>query len=260
VGCIIKCADVLEGKRIKFVYGEPALIAEAGGSPHLVVGDLHIGMERELQARGIHVTKMAGRMSKRMLGIAEEFGAKSVVIIGDVKHSILYPERYESREISSFFDSLARLDVVVVAGNHDAHLREIVSCDVRDELSIDGISFSHGNKNPTQKEMDADYLVTAHSHACVRMRDSVGTFYEQKVWLVSEPNKKKAGALYENHNKKMKLVMMPAFNDLIMGTSVTKGLKSTISPMLRSGLFSARKTDIYSLLGEAIDLKLLNIT
>ncbi|HVC58099.1 MAG TPA: hypothetical protein VND15_01335 [Candidatus Acidoferrales bacterium] len=250
----------MEGKRIKFVYGEPALIAEAGGSPHLVVGDLHIGMERELQARGIHVTKMAGRMSKRMLGIAEEFGAKSVVIIGDVKHSILYPERYESREISSFFDSLARLDVVVVAGNHDAHLREIVSCDVRDELSIDGISFSHGNKNPTQKEMDADYLVTAHSHACVRMRDSVGTFYEQKVWLVSEPNKKKAGALYENHNKKMKLVMMPAFNDLIMGTSVTKGLKSTISPMLRSGLFSARKTDIYSLLGEAIDLKLLNIT
>jgi uncharacterized protein len=255
--CIIKRDDAVEGERIKFAYGEPALVADAGGREHLVVGDIHIGMERELQARGIHVTKMAERMSKRILGIAQEFGVKSLIIIGDVKHSILYPERYESREIKAFFDALSGLDVVVVPGNHDAHLRDIVDCEVKDELVIDRMAFAHGNRNPTDAEIKADYLITAHSHASVKFRDSTGTFYEQKVWLVSELSARKAASAYESYNKKLRLVMMPAFNDLIMGTAITKGLKSSISPMLRSGLFSARKTDVYNLLGEAIDLRLI---
>ncbi|MDE1833261.1 MAG: metallophosphoesterase, partial [Candidatus Micrarchaeota archaeon] len=250
----------LEARRIKFAYGEPALVADAGGEGHLVVGDLHIGMERELQAKGIHVSRMAERMSKRILGIAAEFEVKRLIIIGDVKHSILYPERYESREIASFFDALRGLEVIVVPGNHDAHLREIADCEVREELVLGGVAFAHGNRNPTEAEMMADYLVTAHSHACVRMRDSVGAFYEQKVWLVSELNRRKAAASYGDYSKRLKLVMMPAFNDLIMGTAVTRGLKNTISPMLRSGLFSSRKTDVYNLLGEAIDLKLLRLT
>ncbi|MDE1810549.1 MAG: metallophosphoesterase [Candidatus Micrarchaeota archaeon] len=247
----------MEKKRIKFVYSEPALVAEADGKEHLVVGDLHIGMEKELSAKGIHVSKMAERMSKRILGLADEFGTKSVIILGDVKHSILYPEKYEAREIKSFFESLGKLEVVVVAGNHDAHLREIAGCEVKDELTVGKISFSHGNSNPESNAMRSDYLVTAHSHACVRMRDSLGTVYEQKVWLVSELNKRKASASYEGYNKSMKMVMMPAFNDLIMGSAITKGLKGSISPMFRSGLFSVRKTEVYNLLGEAIDLKLL---
>jgi metallophosphoesterase superfamily enzyme len=78
-------------KNLRFVYDEPALIVNADGAEHLVVPDLHIGMELGLSRKGVHLFNATDRMAERIKRIMR-FSLENLIILGDVKESILYPE------------------------------------------------------------------------------------------------------------------------------------------------------------------------
>ncbi len=237
-------------ENVMFILDEPALVIDENGKRYLVVGDLHIGLEARFRGRGVHVYGLAENMAKKIKRIMNEFGANSLIVLGDVKDSVLYPDSYELRNIKSFFDALKEIEVVVAEGNHDAHLEEITGIRLRKEILLGRYALFHGNAFPTAGAMKRDYLITAHSHVGVTLKDEKGTIYRYKAWMVSSVSKK-AGEYYRGYNKKAKLISMPAFNDLILGTGVEQlSKKENLNPLLRNGIFNYSRAEVYLLNGE----------
>ena len=231
---------------IKFVYDEPAMMISAGGEDHLVVGDLHIGIELGLSRKGVHLFGATENMAERIKKIMKEFSLGKMIILGDVKNSILYPESSEVRLLKSFFESLSRFDISIVAGNHDAHLSEIIGHEVKRELVLDNFGFLHGNRKPDEPMMMLDCIISAHDHLAIKIKDRNGAIYEQKAWGIYKLSKSRAKLDYDRFNEKIRLVSMPAFNDLIMGVTVDRLSASRLNPLLSKGIFSLRSAEIYN--------------
>jgi hypothetical protein len=240
-------------ENIKFAYDEAAVIVTTGGKNYVVIGDLHIGTEMTLFKKGIKLYGAVEQMEKKIKSISRHFKAKSIIILGDVKDTILYPEALEILELKEFFKALDGYDITVVAGNHDAHLEEIVNCKMVDELVLGNFAFLHGHRWPSENAMKAKYLFAGHNHVAVSMKDKNGAFYNQKAWLVSKFNKKRGLERYPNANKEITLIVLPAFNDLITGMPVGSELEGeNISPLFRNGVFDYKTAKVYSLRGDII--------
>jgi uncharacterized protein len=242
-------------KNIKFIYDEPALVANVKGKEYLVIADLHIGMELELSKKGVHLFNATDKLVERIKNIMKEFSLHDIIILGDVKQSILYPEIAEIKLLKKFFRELDGFEIKIVAGNHDAHLSEIIGHEVTKELIIGEFGFVHGNRKPSVEMMVLDYIISAHEHIAVRITEKSGAYYEQKAWALYDINKKEASANYEKFNDKIRLVSMPAFNDLIMGTTIDKKSKSRLNPLLSNNIFDYKSVDIYNLFGQKISLE-----
>ncbi|MCL5430663.1 MAG: metallophosphoesterase [Candidatus Marsarchaeota archaeon] len=242
--------------RIKFAFDECAAIVRPTGSKKnfLVVGDLHIGTERKFRDRGVHVYEAVDTVASRIMKLAEEFAFKDIIILGDVKDSILYPEKPERDEIKRFFSALKSFDITITTGNHDPHLEEVVDCNMAEELVIGDFAFLHGHRWPSQKAMMAEYILVGHNHVAISLSDRYGGIYRQKGWLVSKINKKRAAGKYNDYNEDAKLVVLPAFNDLILGMPVNEVLnnKENLNPLLRNGIFDYNKAKVYSLRGDLV--------
>lgn len=238
-------------KSIKFVYDEPALVINAEGREHLVIGDLHIGMELGLSKKGVHLFGATERMADRIKRIMHVFSLDSMIMLGDIKESILYPEASEVKLLRNFFKELEPFDIRIVSGNHDAHLDEVIDHHVERELILGNFGFTHGNKRPDQRMMSLDYIISAHEHLAVRIMDGNKALYEQKAWGIYGVNKSVAKPIYPDFNERIRLISMPAFNELIMGAAIEKG-KPRMNPMLANNVFSSRSAEIYNLLGQRV--------
>jgi uncharacterized protein len=241
-------------KNIMFVYDEPALVMESGRSKYLVIGDLHIGMEIGFSKKGIHLFNATERMSDRIIKIMKEFSLNDIIILGDVKNSILYPETSEIRLLKEFFEQLKEFNIKIVSGNHDAHLDKIIEHEVEKELIIGNFGFMHGNRKPSEEMMTLDYIISAHDHIAVRISEPNGAFYDQKAWALYELNKEKAQSAYEKFNASIKLISMPAFNDLIIGTPVEKSPREKLNPLLSADIFDHRSLNVYNLAGQRMKM------
>ncbi|MDE1868657.1 MAG: hypothetical protein KGH60_01690 [Candidatus Micrarchaeota archaeon] len=73
-------------ERIKFLYNEPAAIISADGVSYLVVGDIHIGLEREFSKKGIHVPNSAELMAERIRRLMKENSLTRMIILGDINY------------------------------------------------------------------------------------------------------------------------------------------------------------------------------
>ena len=235
---------------IKFVYGSPAMVVGKGRRSYVVVGDIHIGMESKLRRLGIRLYDTAASMARDILRIASEFGISRAILLGDIKDQVLRPESPERFAISNFFNILSPLDITVVRGNHDAYLSEMLSVPIVDELTAGNFSFTHGNSWPSEKAMQSKYLITAHNHAALSIKDINGAVYSRKAWVVAGINPEEASARYSRFNKSIKLVIMPAFNDMILGHPVNAGESRGLGPLLQNRIFETETASVYSLEGQ----------
>ena len=240
-------------ENIKFVYNEPAMIVNADGREHLVIADLHIGMELGLSRKGVHLFGASERMADRINAIMKSFSLDSIIMLGDIKESILYPEAAEARLLKRFFEELEGFEIRIISGNHDAHLEEVIGRGVEKEVIIGNFGFMHGNRKPDERFMLLDYIVSGHEHLAVRIKERNGASYDYKAWAVYGVNKSAAKAEYKRFNENIKLVSMPAFNELIHGRAIEKGKKG-MNPMLTNKIFSGSRVEVYSLLGQRISL------
>lgn len=241
-------------ERVKFIYNEAAVIVTAEDVSHLVIGDLHIGAEKKLINRGIRVYSAVEAMAKKVKKLMGEFSLNNIIILGDVKDTILYPDSWELNELRKFFSLLSEYRIAVIRGNHDAHLEELIDVEIKDELLVGDFAFMHGHKWPSEEAMMKKYVFVGHNHAAVSMVDKNKGFYSQKAWLIASLNKSKAAETYKKFNNDVKLVVLPAFNDLITGMPVNEVLEKNehLSPLFRNGVFVYGKAKIYSLRGEII--------
>ncbi len=228
---------------VSFVKGAPALLIKR--ERVLVIGDLHIGMNIKLKEAGIYFQGATERLAKNLLELYDKSGAESIAIIGDVKESITSPKFAEYKELKLFFDSLSGIKVMVAKGNHDGDLPKVLSnmgfkIRVEKELLFKDIALMHGNSWPSDYAMMKKYLIMGHGHYALEKDNS-----KEKIWLetrIARYAKKK----YDKFNKNIKLIVVPPFNELISGVSVSRETKGYL-PIFKNNIFSFEEAKVYGL-------------
>ncbi len=189
-------------------------ILSAGQS--LVIADLHIGYERELEDKGIHVSSKTNKMVKDVSSYLKSDEINRLIINGDIKHNIPSGSWQEYEEIPRAMDKwLSYVDEIhVFPGNHDGGIdayipSEIILHDVRGDI-IDGVGYFHGHASPSEKVLGADVVIVAHTHPAVTLLDSLGKREKYICWIKLD---------YDIDEKKRQAIIIPPLNPLLGGVS-----------------------------------------
>lgn len=217
----------------------------------VVVGDLHIGIEEKYSQSGIAFPNAARRTGAEIRRLCEGNNARGVVLLGDVKHSLGNLARIEREELVQFFGELRGMDIFVAKGNHDAYLGDMLSsmnieAHISKEIMFPGIALMHGNSMPSEEAVMKRYMICGHAHLAARVNG-----IDRKVWMVAPcgPGMKEG---YSKYNKRIKLVVAPAFNRLITGSRIGSQTEGHL-PFLNNRLFDFPRAKVYDLDGNELE-------
>jgi len=252
----------------------PARLIEDNSERILVVADLHIGWEVSLIEKGIHIPSQVWRIRDKLLEIVGKYKPNRIIFLGDVKHAIPRISLEEWKAIPEFFETIQKVvgDVLVTLGNHDGDLESLVPPSVKilpsSGLVVGGethIWLFHGHAWPSPEVLASELLVMGHIHPVVWFRDKFGLWMVRQVWIKVNCNGNKLARAYlkylniktdgkprETLKRRVgielndpRLIIMPAFNDLLGGVSVNRFRKHLIDPFLRSGSVNMADAEVY---------------
>ncbi|GAB3666010.1 metallophosphoesterase [Halopiger thermotolerans] len=253
--------------RVEPVPGEPAATATVDGDRALLVADYHAGYEAGLRyERGVDVPSQAPDRRERLLSLLERTAADRLVVCGDLMHSIGDPGGAERGELEVLLESVpSTVEVTVVKGNHDGQLETWFGADAADAVdrpnpdlatvtvvpgdgvTLDGVGVCHGHTWPAPDVLESDVVCLGHEHPCVRLEDEVGGSRVERAWLRGRldpaPFREYGGYddaaiswLESPDLEPPRVVVVPAFNDLVGGTWVNVPNQSFLSPFLPDGI------------------------
>lgn len=240
--------------KIKFLMDLPALLIP--DKKILVIADLHIGLEHELYKNGIVIHPQAEKFRKTIDQLIEATGARTLVVVGDVKHKVPGITYREEKEIPKLFSYLIRkVEVIVVKGNHDTYLQEILPKEVKvypsEGFRIGKYGFFHGHAWPSKDLMGCDYLFMAHIHPVIEFSDDFGYRNIEQVWVKGRLNddlvKKKYGI---DKTGQLDLIVLPTFNRLLGGVALNRVFRrNLIGPILVNKILDLKNSKAYLLDG-----------
>ncbi|WP_408957810.1 metallophosphoesterase [Natrinema sp. 74] len=239
------------------IPGEPAATATIDDERALFVADYHAGYEAGLRYdRGVDVPSRAADRRERLLSLLERTRPDRLVVLGDLMHSIGDPGGAERGELEVLFESFpAELSVTVIKGNHDGRIETWLADD--DEIDADvtvepgagvglgGVGVCHGHTWPAPAVLERDVVCLGHEHPCVRLEDEVGGSRVERAWLRGrlDPDPFRDRSEYDGVSwleregeSPPRVVVLPAFNDLVGGTWSNVTGQSFLSPFLPAGL------------------------
>ena len=251
---------------LKVVPEEAALIFKDGEDCTILVSDLHLGLEKEMAAKGFRIPPYSTKIMDRINSIAEKYAANRIVVLGDVKHSIGKVEDIDWNVLPWFFDTLLDVfaSVEVVPGNHDGGIKTLLPARVKLHQSAgivigseEKVGVTHGHSWPSQEVISCGRMVIGHSHFRYEMRDRFGARSKEAVWLFAaygiEELLHKAG-----HQGKAKgngeLIVMPPFNNLVGGQAINAKGGFDFGPVLSSGAVDSKEADIFLLDGTRVGI------
>jgi uncharacterized protein len=197
-------------------------------SNSLVIGDVHLGFEEALGRQGVLVPRFQYKdIEKRLSEILKGLPRLNEIIInGDLKHEFGSITRQEWTDIGKLIDFLLLHceKVVLVKGNHDVILFPIArkkGIEVIEYHTVGDIYICHGHLIPADKDfMRSKIIIMGNEHPAVSVRDGAR----------SETFKCFAFGKF----KDKKLIAMPSFNPLTIGTDLLK--EKFLSPFLHQDL------------------------
>ena len=148
----------------------------------LVISDLHLGYEKDLQAKGILVPPFQFKEIKEKLEkIFEKCGELNYIVVnGDLKHEFGRISSQEWKEILELIDLLAKHaeKIVTIMGNHDIILDRITNKrNVQFEktgFAIGEFYITHGHIIPENKKIKkAKTIVIGNEHPAVSLTDKI---------------------------------------------------------------------------------------
>jgi len=209
-------------------------------------------------------------MVERIISAQQATGATKLVIAGDLKHSISAITEQEGLEVPRALEELSAAfeEVVVVPGNHDGRIEELVpkrAANVRlapagGHLCRGGLLVIHGHAWPDPAlAKRARGLAVAHNHTAIALEDALGRVHKEACWARGRVNpekwKDKTGA--SNYPE---VILLPPFNELCTGVPVNVPGVTPIGPLLREGCVDLPRAQVYLLdgvfLGRVRDLEL----
>jgi len=224
----------------------------------LLVSDLHLGLEKEMAKKGFRLPPYSMKMVERLRDMAQEYGARRLAVLGDVKHTVGKVEDIDWSVIPWFFDTMLDLfeSVEVVPGNHDGSIKTVLPPRVvlhpsQGAVLGDGkerVGVAHGHAWPSEEAILTRNLVIGHSHFTYEMRDSLGTRSREAVWVTADYDVAELleGAGYKSKAKgKGKLTVMPPFNRMVAGQPINRSKSFQFGPVLSSRSVSLEDADIF---------------
>ena len=180
----------------------------------LAISDLHLGYEGAMQEAGVAIPRRQKRVMLERLGrLLDRHQPETVIVNGDFKHEFSRNLEEEWKDVQDVLDFLhARTSPVLVRGNHDNYLMQILSkkgLELKRKYTCGGFTFVHGHDDPGV----SGPIVLGHEHPAVKLRDDLGA-------VISLP----AFAVHPD------VILLPAFSPLALGVDVTERPK--MSPLL----------------------------
>ena len=259
-----------------------AALIETGITKILVITDLHLGWENALRDKGIHVPSQSSKILHRLVIILSKYKPDKLLILGDIKYTVVAAQLEEWHDIPAFFMSLKKYvkAMAIVRGNHDANLEPLLPENIKllpaTGTIIGDIGLFHGHKWPSPMLLKCKTLIMGHLHPVVVFRDPVGFKITRQAWVKAkcdttqlskillqkqrikiEGTPEKTVKKHYNFNPRTtQIFIMPSFNDFLGGRPINKtkprkkGQTPTImGPVLRSEAVDLHNSEIYLLDG-----------
>ncbi|MDE1804170.1 MAG: metallophosphoesterase [Candidatus Micrarchaeota archaeon] len=231
-----------------FIPGKPAALIKK--ERVLVIGDLHIGVELKLAREGINFPDASQRLAREINRLCDENRAERILFLGDIKESVGNPPTDEANAIRTFFRQLEDKQIMIAKGNHDPKLADLIGrmgldAQIDREFFIGNFAAMHGNSWPSEAAMGKGTIISGHIHPIIR-EEGEG----RKVWIVAKAGKD-AGKHYASYNKRVRLVIAPAFNELVLGRAIDSSTKRRV-PAFANGIFDFESAEIRTIDGGAV--------
>ncbi|WP_228546221.1 metallophosphoesterase [Halegenticoccus tardaugens] len=171
------------------------------GAATLVVADAHVGRD-EASSVEFPLGERSD-LEDRLSALLRHFSPDEVVFAGDVLHSFSGLSADARASLRGLVGAVREADArpVLVAGNHDALLREAWDGPVRDEHRVGDAVVCHGHEEP---DAEAALYVVGHDHPAIAIEGR-----KRPCYLYGEGTYRGADVL-----------MLPAFNRLAAGATV----------------------------------------
>jgi putative SbcD/Mre11-related phosphoesterase len=267
---------------LKLLLPQPAALIKNGVKKTLVIADPHLGWEIALQEKGIHVPSQTPRITEKLKTLLFEHKPDALVILGDVKYTVITAKLGEWHDIPEFFSELRDYvsDIAIVRGNHDANLEPLLPEGVKllpaTGSIVGNVGLFHGHKWPSPKLLGCTSMIMGHLHPVVVFRDPAGFKITRQVWMKAACNTEElARTLLQKQGVKIEgtteatlrkfysvkprtkqLFIMPSFNDFLGGRPVNEtrigkvlGGEALIGPVLRSNAVDVDNAELYLLDG-----------
>lgn len=205
----------------------------------LVISDTHIGVETDLSHAGIRIHKQIEKFKDILDKLIDLTKAKTLVILGDVKHKVPGASIQELRDIPKFLEYLStKVKVFITKGNHDDFLETLVPANVKlydsKGFKIGKYGFFHGHAWPSKKLMQCDYLFMGHIQPSIQFEDKLGYRSRQQVCLKGKLNQNVIKKKYKiTSTGKLNIIVLPSFNSLLGSLNVMEK-ENLFGPLLTS--------------------------
>lgn len=239
---------------IKFLTDYPALFIT--NKKALVIADLHLGLEHQLYQSGIVIPPQAEKFQKIIDKLIRMTKAKTLIILGDLKHKVPGISYREEKEIPKLLNHLVeKVKIIIVKGNHDTFLQEILPKEVKFYSSrgfkLGKYGFFHGHAWPSKELMQCDNLFIGHIHPSIEFKDSLGYRSIEQVWVRAKLDEELVKKKYKIRKYgRMQITILPTFNRLLGGLTLnTKTSKELIGPLLANKFIDIDRAKTYLLDG-----------
>ncbi|MGV8085398.1 MAG: metallophosphoesterase family protein [Candidatus Bilamarchaeum sp.] len=228
---------------MKFIYNAPAILHKDA----LIIGDTHFGMENKLRERGVYDRAFTMRLVESIVELIKEHKAKKLILLGDVKENILTLDLQTKHALEKLSK---HAQITVIRGNHDGGIESSNCIEVvpSDGLAYHDLGLIHGHSWPKEEVMECSYLVMGHQHPLISIKDSLGKSHVEPAWIMADIDVENTKKHYKKFNKKMKLILMPAYNPLL-GTTIKFTKNDQLGPILNNKLFKLEETKVIRLNG-----------
>jgi putative SbcD/Mre11-related phosphoesterase len=260
----------------------PAALIKTAKKKTLVIADPHLGWELALQEKGIHVPSQTPKILKKLVALLSKYKPDVLLILGDIKYTVVASEPGEWRDIPDFFGEIKKhvAEVDIVRGNHDANLEPMLPENIKLHpaigVNVDDVGLFHGHKWPSPALLGCKTLIMGHLHPIVVFRDPAGFKLTRQVWMKADCNTEAlAKILLQKHGVKIQgtleetlqkhyqvkprttqIFIMPSFNDFLGGRPINEtrprkelGSEALIGPVLRSEAVDVDNSELYLLDG-----------
>jgi len=228
---------------VRILFKEHAILLNCPRKS-LVVSDIHLGYEVELIKRGVNVPERASTLAQELTSLGRKVDARSLYVLGDVKHKIATASNYDLFQITRFFEKLGEWfdRIEVTLGNHDGGLRKLLPPKVIVKGSrgtivrCDGesVCLLHGHAFPLPESVSSTYIITGHGHYVIELRDSLGLKLSEPVWIVGEIDRKTFSERFRGNmvesgvqGENIRLIVLPPFNRIVGGISVDRAAEGS---------------------------------
>ena len=268
-------------KNIQPVIPYPSILLQENSDRALVVSDLHLGWERLLSQRGVHIPSQTPKIKNMLLKIINETKPTQLIMLGDIKDAITKVSMEEWKDIPEFFEEIQEKvsEIQVILGNHDGNLEPLLPETIKIVPSpgtrFGDVGLFHGHAWPSPELLECRNLVTGHVHPTIAIRDPMGLRITRQVFIKAPCNSeqlaksilnylstkvgaKVSGVLNEQHKVQLRveqLFILPSFNQFLGGRQINekrrtkKRADAYIGPILRSGCMNIDDAEVYLLDG-----------